>query len=958
MIDGYQLTDLIGKGGMGAVYKAHKSGLDYALKLMIHPTPKAAARFDREAQSLAKVSNHPHIVTIHNYSKSPPWPYLISELIEGRNLRQSLDGRVPLIDYERGLAICIDIASALDHIHSHGILHRDLKPENILIRHSDQKTFLTDFGIAKDKENQDSLTQSGELIGTLNYISPEQLTGAKDKIGPQSDIWSLGVVLYQLTTGQLPFQAPSSAELMPTILFQEPTPPSTINPNLPKGLSTVITSALQKKPEHRYSSAKDFANDCQALLSGQGVLGTSTRFSSRIGGKLPHPQKAFAAITLLLGLILLLSLGFSEIYWNEDDQTRRNRIVQEYETLSQTRQFNKSKLNSLTVQSLENLVFPDKNNFPEKLTEDLEQWIQLELTIKQHAKNDLFDTDQTTNYKRLRKRLNPLYFLLTMPSNKRDPDGLLPQRWQRILLLARQLKSKPEFAKQQLNNLGNADFPESGFAIFLLGLTQVRDKQWQDAEQSFLTLGASQFVSLKLASKKYRLRIYQALLVEMILTKAQNRKGIQRVLKQLKNLSANNDLFAKNLEEAQAVLNKHFENLTAPKSFAPGKKSYLLLEHICGQVPLARPTASAAFHKYMARDAHRLQQGPRALFHHYQRLKRDKDAKLPKEYRRYVFQDTIRLNMQVIHRSDDESQKAAADHLLEISRTGKFFNEILIGEEIFQIEEKFKYFTKACREKPYDPYPRYWRIVANVRKLFSDDKKERQRRMILVEADRDFVVQSKYSSSVFKAMALLNYCEYVLRLYEQVIKKPLPKKLEKKLLKILKDAKSFQIAEMEEFFNMKCRIFQLKYEADLEKPNSKQFAKTSKTLIRLSHAYLAALEDRWKWSQQPSLEISSSSERLRLSLRSYQYKSSHQCRELARIYRHNNQKKKALETLLSYRAFAIQSHAHAITYLQELIHLKLWTRAKVFLKVMPADGYGSGDQERYMKLKASLSQYK
>ncbi|MDF1661961.1 MAG: serine/threonine-protein kinase [Planctomycetota bacterium] len=809
MIDGYQLTRLIGEGGMGAVFQARKNGLDYALKLMIHPSPRAAERFDREAQSLAKVSKHSHIVTIHSYSKSPPWPYLVSELIEGDNLSHWLHGPEHHLELERSLKICIEIASALDHIHHHGIWHRDLKPENILIRQSDQKTFLTDFGIAKDKESQDSLTQSGELIGTLNYMPPEQLSGDKGKTGPQSDIWSLGVVLYQLATGQLPFQAPSSAELMSTILFQEPTPPSSINSKLPKGFSTLISSALQKDPVRRYASANDFAKDCQALLSGHAVVGAGTKFSSRIGGRLPPRQRVILQATIALGLILILALSLNSLLSHREDPVSKAQIVQDYETLSRINQFNESTIRSLTVQSIENLVFPDKNKDTQMLKAELERWVQLEIAIQKHARNDIFKDDQVTQYKRLRKRLNPLYFLQNMGTTKQDPDGLLPQRWQRILLLARQLKSKPKFARKQLKNLGNADFPESGFALFLLGLTQIKDKQWEGAEQSFLTLQTKQIASLKRASIEYLQSIYQSLLVELVLTKAHERKDIQRVIRQIQRMAKSEELYRKQMKVVQGRLDKAFQNMKSPESFIAGEKSYILLEQICGQIPLVRPTASAAFHRQLAENAHKRKQTGRALFHHYQRLKSNKQAKLPKEYRRYVFQDTSQLNRQVFREGKEAKLKLVGEQLLEISRADVFFAEILDSQDVHYLENNYKYFSKLCEEKPYDPYPRYWRFIAKTTHLYRDDSKKARRAFSIIEADKDFVIQSSNASPVFKAMTLLTYCEYYLRFYERSDKAPMPQALEQKLFAALKDSQSFQIPELDKLYHMKCRLFQL-----------------------------------------------------------------------------------------------------------------------------------------------------
>lgn len=954
LIDGYELVDVLGMGGMGAVYKARKGGLDYALKLMLQQDSKASARFEREAQSLAKVSNHPHIVTIHNYSKSSPWPYLVSELIEGINLRQWFEKQGPKL--EASLKVCVEVASALEHIHSHGIWHRDLKPENILIRSADGQAFLTDFGLAKAKSDQ-SLTQSGEFLGTLNYVSPEQMTGVKEKMGPASDIWSLGVVLYQLATGQLPFQAPSSAELMPTILFQDPIPPNTVNPKLPRAFATIIDSALEKEPKRRYPSAADFAKDCQALLNGHAVLGSGSKFSSRINKALPRHRGLLVLIVALLTTIAALSFGLVIVLQKQSATTTKNQVNEEYDRLSKLPQFKAQTIEKLTIQSFEDLVFPSEESAPKALTAELKAWIELERQIQSLNTVEVFEGKKKSNYQSLRRRLNPLYFLRQGLPSPEESKTMLSSRWRKLLKLAKQ-ENQSEETHRLLTHLANSDASERTFARLFLGLLEVKEQRWADAEQSFLTLHARPSPALKATARRYLRQIYRALLLDYLLTKSQKRQGLQRVLKQLKLFTANEADYYQDMRAVQSSLDQYFQSLQ-PNQFKAAKKSYMLLEQLCGQIPLARPIGTAAFHKSMADQAHKIDKKARALFHHYQRLKTEPQAKLPREYCRYVFQDTIRLNMQVIHRSSVESQKDAADHLLEASRADAFFNEVLLSQEVHQLEDNFQYFTKRIEERPYDPYPRYWRVFANTRPLFPEDKRERARRRKLVKEDTDFVVKSRFAAPVFKSSVLLIYCEYIMRIYEQIlISKALPKSLRQELLDKLKLAKSFSIPELDKFYHLQCRVYQNDREdLDRRKAPRSVIKENTETLLALYQSYLEAINDRWRWSKPPSHKLPSQSKRLRITLRTYQIRVCQINRELCRLYRHDGQKDRALKRLLSYRSYALQDHDQSLDYLRELVYLKEWKRAKAFLKVMPNDGYGTKNQERFMKLKALLSQY-
>jgi len=267
-VDGYELVSELGRGGMGAVFKARRGGKDVALKLILSSGEKALARFEREARAIAEVDRHPNIVGIHSYSAGA-LPYLVLDYVDGQSLESALvEGEA--LPPERSIEICVALASALAFTHDRGLLHRDLKPDNILIRNDDQAALLTDFGLARDLDLE-TLTKSGDVLGTPQYMSPEQAAAERMQIGPRSDLWSLGVIFYRLSTGFLPFNAPSIIKLINDILFLDPVPPRRHNPALPAGVEAVILRLLEKEPERRYATAQELLDDLRCLASGESI---------------------------------------------------------------------------------------------------------------------------------------------------------------------------------------------------------------------------------------------------------------------------------------------------------------------------------------------------------------------------------------------------------------------------------------------------------------------------------------------------------------------------------------------------------------------------------------------------------------------------------------------------------------------------------------------------------------
>ena len=290
----YEILSAAGAGGMGEVYKARDTRLDrtVAIKiLLVHLADRSnlRERFDREAKAIASL-NHPHICSLYDVGLQDKTDYLVMEYLEGETLAQRLTkGPLPL---DQVLQYAIEIADALDKAHRKGITHRDLKPSNIMLTKSGTK--LLDFGLAKLTQGakpatpytelptqKDGITAEGTILGTLQYMAPEQVEGKE--ADARTDIFAFGVVVYEMATGKKAFEGKSQASLIAKILETELTPISTLQPMTPPELDRVVKKCLAKDPENRWQSAKDLADELRW------VAGTSE--SASVSARTPGTEK-------------------------------------------------------------------------------------------------------------------------------------------------------------------------------------------------------------------------------------------------------------------------------------------------------------------------------------------------------------------------------------------------------------------------------------------------------------------------------------------------------------------------------------------------------------------------------------------------------------------------------------------------------------------------------------------
>jgi serine/threonine-protein kinase len=292
VLDGkYELVRLLGEGGMGAVYEAqHKLiGRRLAVKFL-HPqyatSPDVVTRFHREAQAAARIG-HENIIEVTDMGQAEDGsPYIVMEFLEGTDVRGLLD-EVGIVPLKRAAHIMIQALSALQAAHNVGIIHRDLKPENIfLLQKGNNPDYvkLLDFGISKFKaletDNARALTQTGTVLGTPHYMSPEQARGDQS-ISSRSDIYAMGVILYQMVTGHLPFDAPNYNALLIKILTEEPPRPEVLNPELPQELIDTIDRAMSRDENQRFATCDEFRRYLLPFAPGSSDLGSMMTMSSR-----------------------------------------------------------------------------------------------------------------------------------------------------------------------------------------------------------------------------------------------------------------------------------------------------------------------------------------------------------------------------------------------------------------------------------------------------------------------------------------------------------------------------------------------------------------------------------------------------------------------------------------------------------------------------------------------------
>ncbi|MCC7169279.1 MAG: serine/threonine protein kinase [Planctomycetes bacterium] len=362
-IPGFTILRELGRGGMGTVWLARHERLDRVVALKTISAVAAQGRsardrFEREVRAAARL-DHPNIVRIFEVGEVAGVPYFTMEAVDGRSLGDIVHGlratktavarlrgrdvahALGITDaacpeawrksfVEAACSITLDVAAALQHAHAAGLVHRDVKPSNVLVKH-DGRALLSDFGLAR-RQSDASMTQSGDFVGSPTYASPEQADARHDEVDARSDVYSLGVTLYELLTLSVPFQGKTSHEILRKIVHEEPRSPRSLNPTVPKDLGTILRTAMEKDRARRYDSVVAFADDLRRFLSFEPIAAKPAGFGLRVVRFVQRKTAISAAIALGAALVLAIPLGLwwtgrAELRAKQAELTKQEAVV-------------------------------------------------------------------------------------------------------------------------------------------------------------------------------------------------------------------------------------------------------------------------------------------------------------------------------------------------------------------------------------------------------------------------------------------------------------------------------------------------------------------------------------------------------------------------------------------------------------------------------------------------------
>jgi tetratricopeptide (TPR) repeat protein/tRNA A-37 threonylcarbamoyl transferase component Bud32 len=316
----FVVLETLGQGTFGTVYKARDSQLDRVVAVKVPRAGNLAGqgdldRFLREARSVAQL-RHPGIVSVHEVGQLDGLPYLVSDFVPGITLADRLSSARPTV--RESARLVAQVAEALHYAHEQGVIHRDVKPSNIML--GDNRTaYVMDFGLAKRDAGETTMTLDGQLLGTPAYMSPEQARGQAHRVDGRSDIYSLGVILYELLTGELPFRG-NTRMLLHQVLHEEPRSPRRLNDRIPRDLETICLKAMAKEPGQRYQTAGALAEDLHRFLNGEPIQARPVGKVQRLWRWCRRKPALAGTLGTLLVVIIGGLAGLTILYLNAERQ--------------------------------------------------------------------------------------------------------------------------------------------------------------------------------------------------------------------------------------------------------------------------------------------------------------------------------------------------------------------------------------------------------------------------------------------------------------------------------------------------------------------------------------------------------------------------------------------------------------------------------------------------------------
>jgi serine/threonine protein kinase/WD40 repeat protein len=335
LLPGYEVIEELGRGGMGVVYKARHLALKriVALKMIRAGAAADAAyltRFRIEAEAVARLA-HPNIVQIHEVGQAGGQPYFSLEYVSGGSLDRQVRGNP---QPPRDAAALVErLARAVDYAHVHGVIHRDLKPANVLVNEDGQPK-ITDFGLAKQLDEEARQTVAGQVLGTPSYMAPEQAEGRVNDVSPRTDVWALGAMLYECLTGRPPFQGGTPLITLEMVRTQDPVPPSRLQPTVPRDLETICLKCLEKDQRRRYASALALADDLRRLQEGRPILARPAGPGERLlkwARRNPIStglSLALVVVALVAFIVVLIQLGLTKDALGKEQEAKKEADTQ------------------------------------------------------------------------------------------------------------------------------------------------------------------------------------------------------------------------------------------------------------------------------------------------------------------------------------------------------------------------------------------------------------------------------------------------------------------------------------------------------------------------------------------------------------------------------------------------------------------------------------------------------